>query len=132
MNQSPFLSGIGCAWTFGAAGAASYPASYVGDATTTSTLSIMSKVVSGAQVTQLLGLLIVSTAGPGTAAITGHSSATAMSGLTFDAGVAGVMYNFSNGQDGLLYDRKEHTHGSNFSLKCSAGVTAILFWRRLL
>lgn len=124
------MSGQGCAWMLGVAGATRYPTDLIGGASATNTSSLMNKNVTGARIGQVLGILVLVPDAAGTVSICLHNG-TAVPGLTFPATVAGQMHDFFSPENGILFNRVENTNGSNFGLTCAAGVTALMFWRRL-
>lgn len=121
----------GCAWTLGIDGDEAFPTDYQGGSTTTNTSSILVTTVAPKSIVQILGYTVLVTPGAGgTVGFGAHSTAGQLSGMTFPAEAIGCYPIGEEGQGHVILNHAAQ-NGSNTHIKCSAGVTAIMHWRRL-
>lgn len=117
----------GAAWTLGVAGANRFPTDKVGGATATAASSILR----GAKVVQILGYTVTATPGAGGTVSFGNHGGTTITGLSFPAEAVGT-YHIGDRGDGVRYHNVATiSTASNTCIKCSAGVTAIMHWRKI-
>ena len=124
----------GANWTLGAAGANRFPdgtSGTFGWQTGAGTATAGGSYLRGAKCVQLLGYTVTATPGAGGTVSFGNHSGTTITGLTFPAEAVGT-YLIGEDHDGVRYERNTTiSTASNVCVKCSAGVTAIMHWRKL-
>ena len=123
--RTPFTDNEGAAWTLGVAGANRFPTNNAGGATATNTSSSLFT----AKIVQILGFTVTATPGGGATVSFGDHGGTTITGLSFPATTVGT-YDIGPEDDGVRYYNTA-TGLSNVCIKCSAGVTAVMHWRKL-
>lgn len=116
----------GAAWTLGVAGATRYPTDKQGAATATNTSSFLFD----AGMVQIIGYTVTATPGAGATVTFVNHAGSALTGLALPATAVGC-YQIGGIGDGVRYSDLTITGKSNVGIACSAGVTAIMHWRKL-